>query len=108
MTEVEASKLMAMLIAAYPAAQVPPGTARTYERFLVELELDRAVPAVRQAIRTSKFLPTIAEIVTAYEALAPRKPETTYRLFRPAQVDNPMPPGELKAAIDDFLRKAPQ
>lgn len=106
MTEIEASKLVAMLIAAFPNAPVPPGTARTYESFLVELELERAVPAVRQAIRTSEFFPTVAKIMAAYEALGPRKPEVTYRMFKPASDAGTMPPSELKAAIDEFLKKA--
>jgi hypothetical protein len=104
MTELEASKLMTMLMAAFPAAQVPDGTAQTYESFLVELDLERAVPAVRQAIRSSEFMPTIAKIVSTYESLAPSKPNGGYRLFRPRQVDNAMPPGELKDAIASALK----
>lgn len=104
----EASVTLAMLMAAYPNARLPDGTVLAYESFLAELEYDRAAEAVRGIIRTSEFMPTIAKIVTAYEALAPRKPETTYRMFKPARVDNAMAPGELKAAIDDFLRKVPQ
>lgn len=108
MTKSEVIDLVTVLMACYPAAQFPDGTVAAYEHFLGELENERAKAAVASVVRSCKFLPTIAEIVTAYESLAPRKPETTYRLFRPAHVDNAMPPGELKAAIDDFLRKVPQ
>ncbi len=108
MTKPEVIELVAVLMACFPAARFPDGTVAAYEQFLGDLEHERALQAVAQLVKTSKFMPTIAEVVTAYEALAPRKPETTYRMFKPARVDNAMAPGELKAAIDDFLRKAPQ
>lgn len=103
MTAQEASVILAMLMAAYPNARVPDGTVAAYESFIVELERDRALEAVRGIIRTSKFMPTIAEIVTAYDALVPRRSTDGYRLFRPRQVNNAMPPSELKDAIAKAL-----
>lgn len=106
MTKSEAIETVAMLMACYPTAQFPEGTVAAYEAFLSELELDRTRAAIRDIVRTSRFMPTIADIVSAYEALAPRKPETHYPLFKPAPSGRNMPPAELKAAIDEFLRKS--
>jgi len=103
MTKVEVAKLVTTLMACYPGVQFPTGTVAAYESFMLELDHERAQQAIRQVVRGCRFLPTIAEIVTAYEALAPRKPEQTYRLFKPAQVDNAMAPSELKAELDKFL-----
>lgn len=74
MTKSEVSKLVAVLMACYPNARVPDGTVAAYEQFLLELEHDRAQRAVANIVRTSKFMPTIAEIVGAYDALAPPPP----------------------------------
>ena len=87
MTKAEVIELVTMLMACYPTAQFPDGTVVAYETFLLELELERAQRAVRDVVRASKFMPTIAEIVAAYEALAPRGPKDGYRLFRPKPVD---------------------
>ena len=104
MTKSEVSRLVAVLMACYPNARVPDGTVVAYEQFLQELEHDRAQQAVAHIVRTSKFMPTIAEIVTAYEALQPQPVAPMYQLWQPARGAGPlMKPSELKAAIDDFL-----
>ena len=104
-TKAEVSKLVALLMACYPNARFEPGTGAAYEGFLSELEHEQAKRAIGDAVRASKFLPTIAEVFTAYEALAPKKPSTSYRLFKPRDESGSMAPGELKAAIEDFLKK---
>lgn len=105
MTPLEASKVLAMLMAAYPNARVPDGTVALYESFLVELERDRCVRAVRGIITTSKFMPTIAEIVTAYrgEKGGEGEGEPYQQPFLPPKRGRCMRPAELKTAIDDFL-----
>jgi hypothetical protein len=62
MTKIEAAKLVAMLLQAYPNAQISPATSQTYELHLADLEAVGALEAVNRLIRTSKWLPTIAEI----------------------------------------------
>lgn len=103
MTQVEVAKLVTTLMACFPGMQFPPGTVVAYEHFLGKLECERAAQAVENVVCSSKFLPTIAAIMTAYEALAPRKPETAYRLFKPAHVENAMSPAELKAELAKAL-----
>lgn len=108
MTPVEVSKLVTLLMACYPGVRFPDGTVVAYETFLVELDHDRAKAAVRDLVRTSKFMPTIAEIVTAYEAQTERGSEVPYhRQFAPRRDHGRvMPPREFKAAIDEYLAKA--
>lgn len=103
MTKSEASRLVLRLMACFPGMQFPEGTVVAYEHYLGPLDHERATQAVDHLVQTSKFLPSVAEIFAAYEALAPRKPETNYRLFRPARVDGAMPASELKEAIAKAL-----
>lgn len=105
MTKVEVAKLVAVLMGCYPGMQFPSGTVVAYETFLAELELERAQRAVREVVRKSKFLPTIAEIMTAYEGQ--REPDGVpyHRLYAPRRERDVMAPGELKAAIEEFLAK---
>lgn len=71
MTRSEASQLVAMLVAAYAgsAARVSDETAEVYERMLLGLDAQAAQEAVVRLIRTSKWLPTIAEVLEAATAL---------------------------------------
>lgn len=105
MTPQQASKLVAMLLAAYPNARVPDGTVVLYESILVELDRDRCVEAVRKIIKTNKFFPTIAEIVTAYEGEKSTDEIPYHRQFRPARQRGVMSPAELKAELDAYLAK---
>lgn len=68
MNKPDASKLVAMLVAAYPRGPWPPETTELYERELAELDRACAGAAIRNAIRTCKFSPTIAEILDLYYA----------------------------------------
>lgn len=105
MTQAEVSKLVALLMACYPHARFEPGTAVAYEGFLVDLEHDQAKQAIGAAVRSCKFLPTIAEIMAHYAAAAPKR-DDGYPLFRPMRRSSgEMPPSELKAAIAEFLAK---
>lgn len=103
MTQTEASKLVAMLLAAYPNARVPDGTVALYESFLLELDKDRAVRAVRGIIRSSKFMPAIAEIVTAYEGEKATDEVPYHRPFLPPRRGRRMKPTEVQAAVGEAL-----
>lgn len=105
MTQQDASKLLAMLMAAYPNARVPDGTVVLYESILVDLDRDRCVEAVRKIIKTSKFFPTIAEIVTAYEGEKAAEEIPYHRLFAPPKRRGLMRPGELAAEVNAYLAK---
>ena len=105
MTPQDASRVLAMLMAAYPNARVPDGTVALYESFLVELERDRCVAAVRSIITSSKFMPTIAEVMTAYHGEKPTDEVPYHRRFAPPRRSGCMPPTELAAAVNDFLAK---
>ena len=108
MTPLEAAKTVAMLLAAYPNARVPDGTVLLYETFLAELDRDRCAAAVRAIIRSSKFMPTIAEIVAAYEGEKATEEIPYHRLFAPPKRRGCMKPGELAAEVNAFLaRSAP-
>jgi hypothetical protein len=65
MTEPDANRLVAMLMAAWPRA-VPEDrvreTAAMYRAGLGDLEFDEALRAVGEAVRQSRFLPTVAEL----------------------------------------------
>lgn len=74
MTKSEVSKLVAVLMASYPNCRFPDATIAAYEQFLQELELGRAQQAVERIVKTSKFMPAIAEVIAMYEELAPRAP----------------------------------
>jgi hypothetical protein len=61
-TPAEAAKAVAMLQAAYPAARWAEATIALYELMLSDLDFAVAGSAIARIIRTSKFLPTIAEV----------------------------------------------
>ena len=65
MTPAEAAKAVAMLQAAYPAARWSEPTIDLYEHLLAELDFNLARDAIVRIIRSSKFLPTVAEILDA-------------------------------------------
>ena len=62
MKESEAAKLVSILMAAFPAGKGNDQTAMVYEAELVDLDAELASRAIRRMLRTSKFLPSIAEI----------------------------------------------
>jgi len=62
MTPADASKLVAVLVAAFPNARVTSGTSAVYERFLADLDYRDVDEAVAVLVATCKFLPTVAEI----------------------------------------------
>lgn len=63
MTKIEASKLMAMLVAAYPRGPWPDETRALHESELANLDAAFGAEAVQAAIRSCKFSPTIAELI---------------------------------------------
>jgi hypothetical protein len=65
MTPSEAAKAVAMLQAAYPAARWSEPTIELYELMLAPLEFSVARNAVVRIIHSSKFLPTVAEVLEA-------------------------------------------
>lgn len=56
-------KLVGALFVAFPMPQVTPSTIEVYERFLDELEPSALDRAVKAAIRTCKFRPTVSEVL---------------------------------------------
>ncbi|TAK10581.1 MAG: hypothetical protein EPO32_14710 [Anaerolineae bacterium] len=58
----ETSKLLAIMAAAYPSAQLADETAFVYASTLGDLEFESVRAAVCRLIATHKFLPTVAEI----------------------------------------------
>ncbi len=62
MTEAEAKKIVAVLIASYPQARIEKNTAEIYERMIRDLDYPAVNASVEQLLATAKFLPTIAEI----------------------------------------------
>lgn len=62
MTRAEVLKLVALLQGAFPRAQLAEGTVEAYAQGLADLEAEEARLAIVALVRTSRFLPTIAEI----------------------------------------------
>lgn len=64
MKKSEATALVAVLVGSYPSARIenPDATCNAYVTHLVDLEYDAVAAAITRLIRTSKWLPTIAEI----------------------------------------------
>lgn len=62
MTKAEVAKIWVMLLGAYPAAKQNEATGRIYESMLEDLDAEACVEAVKRLFKTSRFLPTIAEI----------------------------------------------
>jgi hypothetical protein len=62
MKAIEAAKLVAMLSAAYRDAKLNAEASQVYEAMLADLDFGLAQEAVWRLIRTSKWLPTVAEI----------------------------------------------
>lgn len=62
MTKPEVAKLVAVLIAAYPAGKFSSETSQIYERMLADLGYPEANAAVEQLLATSKWMPTVGEI----------------------------------------------
>ena len=65
MTPAETAKAVALLQAAYPGARMSESTTDLYERMIGELEFEVARATIIRIIRSSKFLPTVAEILEA-------------------------------------------
>lgn len=62
MNRTESAKLVAILTAAYPSAQVRPETSTAYAMALADIPFELGEQAVAVLLRTNKFLPTPAEI----------------------------------------------
>lgn len=62
MKKSEVSKVLTMLIGAYPTANVTPQTVAVYETMLSDLDAGYVLQAVIEHIATSKWMPSIAEI----------------------------------------------
>jgi hypothetical protein len=62
MTKLEIKKLVAVLVASYPASKITDESVGVYERMLADLDYPAANAAVERLLATSKWLPTVAEI----------------------------------------------
>jgi len=60
--ELQIKKLVAVMVAAYPASKISEESVGVYTRMLADLEYPAANAAVEQLLATSKWLPTVAEI----------------------------------------------
>lgn len=70
MTQLEAKKLVAVLVASFASSKITIDTVGVYERMLSDLDYVVANAAVERLLATAKFLPTIAEIREACLALS--------------------------------------
>jgi hypothetical protein len=105
MTKSEVAGLVAILMAFYPNARVPDGTIAAYEMFMLDLDHERAQKAVKAVVRSSKFFPTIAEIVAAYEGEKATEEIPYHRRFAPPRRRGLMRPGDLAAEAKAWLAK---
>jgi len=64
-TPAQAAKLVGALLSVYPQAQFGQASAGMYERLLADLDFDVATRAVDRLVKSSKWLPTVAEIRAA-------------------------------------------
>lgn len=62
MKAAETSRILAMLIGAYPTVSVGPETVAIYERLLADLDHASVQRAVVEHIATNRWFPTIAEL----------------------------------------------
>lgn len=70
MTPAEAARAVAVLQAAFPAARWSEATVAVYESLLSDLDAELVTRAIERIIRSSKFLPTVAEVRDAAAELA--------------------------------------
>lgn len=70
MTQAEAAKLVAVLMASFPSNKATTTTSQVYERMLSDLDYPAANAAVERLIATARFMPTIGEIRETALALA--------------------------------------
>jgi hypothetical protein len=68
-TEIQAKKLVAILVAAYPNSKITDDNVVVYVRMLADLDYAAANAAVERLLATSKWPPTVAEIREATLAL---------------------------------------
>lgn len=91
-TPSEATALLATLKAAYPRQPIEQATIVVYAADLADLDADRALQAVTNLRRTSRWFPTIAEIREEYAELtlgAPA-PELAWELARTSGCAHPL------------------
>jgi hypothetical protein len=69
MTPGETKALIGILATSFPGSRMTSGTIDVYKQMLSDLDRDVASAAVKQLIRTARFLPTIAEIRAACVAI---------------------------------------
>lgn len=69
MTEIQAKKLVAVLVAAFPNSKLTDDTVGIYVRMLADLDYPAANAAVEKLLATSKWPPTVAEIREAAVSL---------------------------------------
>lgn len=81
MNEAEAEKLVAVLEATYPNHPTKPQTATAYHWALADLPYPIVEAAIREALRSSRFFPTPAELraVIAERLLGYPAPEEAWR-----------------------------
>jgi len=69
-TESEIAEVLALLAAAYPRTEIPETTARLYRLMLSDIPGESLKAAAIHCVRTSKWFPTVAELVDACYGLS--------------------------------------
>lgn len=75
MKKSEADALVATIRGAYPNQEMPEATANLLVAHLRDLEADVGAQAIDRVIRQSQFLPSIAELTEAEEAVRSQREE---------------------------------
>lgn len=105
MTPQEAQMVVALLQAGYPAKPLPDSTVALYTRELEDFDFDAAQEAVRLLVRSSKWLPSLSEILeetaTIQESRAWEARAKDRALPAPKQLTE-----EEKAQYDEERKKA--
>lgn len=65
MTKGQAAQAVATLVCGYPSAKWSEENASVYETMLGDLDFEPTMAAVARIVRTSKFMPTVAEVRAA-------------------------------------------
>ena len=74
MKKSECAQIVAMLFAAYPQSKGSESTSAVYEEHLADLDFAATKAAIGRLLKSSKFLPTIAEIREERARYAPAPP----------------------------------
>lgn len=72
MTDIEAAKIIAMLVTAYPKEDISPQTTALYIQFLLDIPYEAGKAAALKLIAESTFFPRVSELRKAAVAVLPQ------------------------------------